>query len=693
MKRIYTHFPTFLWIFSVLLFVDFGSLAQGRLTTIQPVTDGYDYIAYIPAGYDELQENYPVLVYLHGGQGIKDGFYGAGDTKDGLRNFQFGPPNLINNLIATPRWPTYTKWPTNEFIVIMPHLPKDPNIQNHNNQLWDPFKVEKVINHAFANLMLDENRFYMTGISLGAKGVYDYVLLDAPDRIPAAIIPISGNAEPFSPDLCGIKDIYLWALHGSDDTQVPLGKSNTQPSRFGSKVLVEEYNNCNPSIKARLDTLQGVAHNSWNEYYDGTTGYNIYQWLSEHSKNKNPNLNPYVNAGLDDIKILLDANPVLTLYGYGYDSESTNDLTFTWSSIGNDENMVYLTPPDKKTVVVKFLQAGEFEFNLEVDDKTGKTSSDQVIVKVLTDAGSNQVISRLEVKEGENSFRTLESVDRIDNPPGTEVVIRAVDESGAEGVRFTLGENNNYSTHDYRADGIYPSNPPLSGYKWRPKTGEYIFSVTPHELDKPARLPGITKQYAIYVNEDPPIILPVEFLDINATWIGNKINIIWSTASEQGNDFFTIERSPIASDHFETIGTQKGAGDSNALKKYTFTDFAPLAGDAYYRIKQTDFDGKSDHSKIVKVNGSGAFEASLFPNPTERGFMFIRLSTADPYTPVAINVMDAIGNLVYQDKLAPDKLMQVDGHKLVVGNKLNPGLYFVIIEQGDHKVQKKLIVQ
>src|SRR5690606_25755494 len=90
------------------------------------------------------------------------------------------------------------------------------------------------------------------------------------------------------------------------------------------------------------------------------------------------------------------------------------------------------------------------------------------------------------------------------------------------------------------------------------------------------------------------------------------------TASEKNNDFFAIERS-VDGRNFEVIGQVKGAGNSNTINAYAFADKNPANGVAYYRLKQTDFDGKYEYSKIVSV----AFEGKVaqvvinaYPNPT-----------------------------------------------------------------------------
>jgi hypothetical protein len=74
----------------------------------------------------------------------------------------------------------------------------------------------------------------------------------------------------------------------------------------------------------------------------------------------------------------------------------------------------------------------------------------------------------------------------------------------------------------------------------------------------------------------------------------------WVTKSERNNDYFSIERSEDGK-IFETIKQINGAGNSTKKLHYDFTDYSPLRGTNYYRLKQTDYDGKSEYSKIITI--------------------------------------------------------------------------------------------
>ncbi|MBK7939924.1 MAG: hypothetical protein IPJ82_23850 [Lewinellaceae bacterium] len=112
------------------------------------------------------------------------------------------------------------------------------------------------------------------------------------------------------------------------------------------------------------------------------------------------------------------------------------------------------------------------------------------------------------------------------------------------------------------------------------------------------------------------ISLPVELIDFNAALQGGDILLDWSTASEQENRGFYIERSVEDSREFKEIGWVDGNGTSSGIRHYTFTDHDIRPGAThYYRLRQVDDDGKIHISDIRQVRASGEALISVFPNP------------------------------------------------------------------------------
>src|SRR5204863_239315 len=76
------------------------------------------------------------------------------------------------------------------------------------------------------------------------------------------------------------------------------------------------------------------------------------------------------------------------------------------------------------------------------------------------------------------------------------------------------------------------------------------------------------------------------------------VRLKWTTASELNNDYFTLERSGNGID-FNGLGRITGAGNNNNYQDYYFEDISPLRGINYYRLSQTDFDGRHEQLSTI----------------------------------------------------------------------------------------------
>ena len=89
-------------------------------------------------------------------------------------------------------------------------------------------------------------------------------------------------------------------------------------------------------------------------------------------------------------------------------------------------------------------------------------------------------------------------------------------------------------------------------------------------------------------------VLPVNLLYFNAqAQAGETVQLTWGTAMESNNDHFTIERS-MDGVHYTTINIMPGKGDHNQPVDYSFIDHSPEPGRNFYRLRQTDRDGKEE---------------------------------------------------------------------------------------------------
>ena len=112
--------------------------------------------------------------------------------------------------------------------------------------------------------------------------------------------------------------------------------------------------------------------------------------------------------------------------------------------------------------------------------------------------------------------------------------------------------------------------------------------------------------------------LPVELSFFTGSHKGNNIELRWRTETELNNYGFIIERSNQNSDWL-VRGFVRGNGSSSLPNDYTFTDLEINdSGNYKYRLKQLDYDGSFEYSKVVSVTVDVPALFSLsqnYPNP------------------------------------------------------------------------------
>jgi len=112
-------------------------------------------------------------------------------------------------------------------------------------------------------------------------------------------------------------------------------------------------------------------------------------------------------------------------------------------------------------------------------------------------------------------------------------------------------------------------------------------------------------------------VVPVELTSFTASVIDGNVTLSWSTATETNNSGFEVERSFNGSD-FVNVAFVAGNGTSLQIHNYSITDKNLVDGNYSYRLKQIDFNGDFEYSKIINIEVTAPVEFSLaqnFPNP------------------------------------------------------------------------------
>ncbi len=181
--------------------------------------------------------------------------------------------------------------------------------------------------------------------------------------------------------------------------------------------------------------------------------------------------------------------------------------------------------------------------------------------------------------------------------------------------------------------------------------------------------------------------LPVELISFIGETEGSVVNLNWITKSELNCDYFTVYRSVNGID-FVSIGNKKGAGTTNELNKYDLQDTNPLNGTNYYRLEQTDWDGKKTILSMISVDANGSDAIQIYPNPVERGHSLeLKFQGLTPDTDQSIVIINQLGQQVYNSIIHVDEIGSFIGSFKIP--QLSTGSYFIKI---NGKV-KRLLVQ
>ncbi|NEN22790.1 hypothetical protein G3O08_04655 [Cryomorpha ignava] len=175
-------------------------------------------------------------------------------------------------------------------------------------------------------------------------------------------------------------------------------------------------------------------------------------------------------------------------------------------------------------------------------------------------------------------------------------------------------------------------------------------------------------------------VLPIQLLSFTASAKNQIVETNWITSTEINNDFFTVERSADARE-FEEVGRVEGAGNSTTQLSYSFTDDAPFAGVSYYRLKQTDFDGKSTFSEIraVKIDSDNRFELVKVYR-SDDGVNLVYRSEVEL---LKVEVFDLLGKRLFVDEI------QNEAGRNTIRPYLARGAYLLRLSNGVEVVSGK----
>ncbi|MBI9065964.1 MAG: fibronectin type III domain-containing protein [Salinivirgaceae bacterium] len=168
--------------------------------------------------------------------------------------------------------------------------------------------------------------------------------------------------------------------------------------------------------------------------------------------------------------------------------------------------------------------------------------------------------------------------------------------------------------------------------------------------------------------------LPIELASFDALPKLSSVEILWTTLSEENNDYFTLEKSKDAT-NWIAFAKVNGAHFSNELIAYKYVDNKPFAGVSYYRLKQTDFDGKYSYSPIKAVNMTDIDSKLLLASYNSFDEILVIENKIQDNLSVEISIYSSSSTkVIYASKSL------VEGYNAIYLNHLEKGYYIAVIK-------------
>lgn len=178
--------------------------------------------------------------------------------------------------------------------------------------------------------------------------------------------------------------------------------------------------------------------------------------------------------------------------------------------------------------------------------------------------------------------------------------------------------------------------------------------------------------------------LPVTTLNFNGVLENNKAKLTWNTLTESNNKGFHLEKSRDGRT-FASIAFIDGNGTSVMPHAYGYNDYDLSRGVFYYRLKQTDRDGRFTYSRIVQLQVDKNGGVHVMPNPFRDRFQLFFGEKADK---AEIQLYNASGSKVLS------QVLQLNGQtstSVNINNHLPKGNYLLQVLYNNKRQQVKLI--
>ncbi|MBS1667330.1 MAG: T9SS type A sorting domain-containing protein [Bacteroidetes bacterium] len=174
--------------------------------------------------------------------------------------------------------------------------------------------------------------------------------------------------------------------------------------------------------------------------------------------------------------------------------------------------------------------------------------------------------------------------------------------------------------------------------------------------------------------------------------LNGAVQLDWVSAMEINNKYFEVQRSSDGV-HFQPI-TQLPSKQSGPMSTtqidYSYTDYSPLGGLSYYRLKMEDVDGTVTYSKVIEVVNDLVQPIKIYPTVINNSSNEIFVEANKSYPNARLELFDMAGQ-----KLSEIQWALLSGRQSVALNsnkKMAAGAYIAKISSNGSNVQSQMII-
>lgn len=192
---------------------------------------------------------------------------------------------------------------------------------------------------------------------------------------------------------------------------------------------------------------------------------------------------------------------------------------------------------------------------------------------------------------------------------------------------------------------------------------------------------------------------PVELTSFSAIVKDKSVLLNWETATETNNKGFQIEKSLLVNNIDENIQSNlnwkvikfiQGIGTSSEKHQYTFQDKNITSGKYQYRLKQIDFDGHFNYSKVasIYIKPVDYILSQNYPNPFNPSTTINFTIPQSGFTQLKVYASDGseVASLVSKNLNAGTYNISFNAKNLA------SGVYFYRLKSGNFNSIKKLML-